>query len=111
MDSKLLVTLGRWAFLFGVILSVLGGMGGVIPGAVAALFILGVVTAVLSIPEKDSNSFLVAVIALLVIGVAGLQVGGWTRIVGGILSNLIAFLSSAGLIVALKQGLSTLYKK
>ena len=100
------LVIGRWAFLIGLILSVLAGLGGVIPGLVTTLFVLGLIVGFLNVTEKEGTAFLVAVIALLVIGIAGLQLGGLTQVVVGILNNLIAFVSAAALIVAIKQVLA-----
>ena len=75
----------------------------VIPALSAVLFVLGLIVGFLNIKEKESTSFLVAVIALLLIGVAGLQLGRLTPVVVSILNNFIAFLAAAGLVVALKQ--------
>lgn len=100
------LVIGRWAFLICLILSVLAGLGGVIPGLVTTLFVLGLIVGFLNVTEKESTAFLVAVVALLVIGIAGLQLGGLTQVVTGILNNLIAFVSAAALIVAVKQVLA-----
>lgn len=94
---------GRWAFLIGLILAILAGFGGVIPNLVFVLFILGLVVGFLNVAERESTPFLVAVIALVLIGVAGLQLGQLTGLFAGILNNLVAFASAAALVVAVKQ--------
>jgi len=86
-------------------LAVVAGFA-VIPALSAVLFVLGLIVGFLNIKEKESTSFLVAVIALLLIGVAGLQLGRLTPVVVSILNNFIAFLAAAGLVVALKQVLA-----
>jgi hypothetical protein len=95
--------LGHWALIFGIVLAVIAGFTA-IPSLPVVLFILGLVVGLLNIKEKESTPFLVAVIALLLIGVAGLQIGG--EVTALILNNFIAFMAAAGLIVALKQILS-----
>jgi uncharacterized membrane protein YccC len=95
--------LGHWALIIGIVLAVIAGFTA-IPSLPIVLFILGLVVGLLNIKEKESTPFLVAVIALLLIGVAGLQTGG--EITALILNNFIAFMAAAGLIVALKQILS-----
>lgn len=87
-------------------LSVLAGLGGAAPELVTTLFVLGLVVGLLNVTEKESTSFLVAVTALLLIGVAGLRLGELTPAVAGIVNNLVAFVSAAGLVVAIKQVLS-----
>ena len=98
-----ITTVGRWAFFLGLILAIAAGLGGRIPGLLTALFVLGLIVGVINITQKESTSFLVATIALLLIGVAGLQVGRLTDIIVAILTNLISFVAAAGLIVAVKQ--------
>jgi len=95
--------IGRWAFILGVLLSVLTGLGGRVPALMTTLFILGLIVGFLNVTEKESNSFLVAVIAFLVIGVAGLQLGQLTAIIAAILNNLVIFVSAAALVVSVKQ--------
>jgi len=95
--------LGHWVLIIGMILAVIAGFTA-IPSLPIVLFILGLIVGFLNIKEKESTSFLVAVIALLLIGVAGLQLGG--VVVASILNNFIAFMAAAGLVVALKQVLA-----
>ena len=94
--------LGRWAVIIGIILAVLAGFSE-IPNLAIILFVLGLIVGFLNIGERESVPFLVAVIALLVIGLSGLQLGKATPLVVSILNNFIAFVSAAGLVVALKQ--------
>jgi len=97
-----LVKIGHWALIIGIILAVLAGFVA-IPSLPVVLFVLGLIVGVLNIKEKESTPFLIAVIALLLIGVAGLQLGRLTPVVVSILNNFIAFVAAAGLVVALKQ--------
>lgn len=100
-----LTTIGHWALIIGIIIAVLAGFT-TIPYLLTILFALGLIVGFLNIKEKESTSFLVAVIALLVIGVAGLQLGKLTPIIVSILNNFIAFVAAAGLVVAIKQVLA-----
>lgn len=95
-----LTFVGHWAFIIGIILAVVAGVTA-IPFLPLILFVLGLIVGCLNVTEKESTPFLVAVTALLIIGVAGLQFGGET--LAAILNNFIAFVAAAGLIVALKQ--------
>lgn len=97
---------GRWAFIVGLIISVLIGLAVNVPGAGPILFILGLLVGLLNVPEKESMGFLVAVIALLAIGVAGLQLAELTEVITNILTQFISFVSAAGLVVAIKQALT-----
>jgi hypothetical protein len=98
-----LTFLGHWAFVIGILLAILAGFTAIeyLP---TILFILGLIVGFLNVTEKESTPFLVAVIALLMVGMAGLQFGG--EVLESILNNFIAFVAAAGLIVALKQVLA-----
>jgi len=97
-----LIKIGRWSFVGGLALAVLAAFVQ-IPYLALILFVLGLVVGFLNIKEKESAPFLISVIALLVIGVAGFQLGQLTPLISGILNNFIAFISAAGLVVAIKQ--------
>lgn len=97
---------GRWSFIVGLIIAVLVGLAVRVPGAGPILFILGLLVGLLNVPEKESTPFLVAVIALLAIGVAGLQLAELTEVITNILTQFISFVAAAGLVVAVKQTLS-----
>lgn len=97
-----LITIGHWALIAGIILAVIAGFVA-IPALTAIIFVIGLIVGYLNIAEKESTPFLVAVIALLLIGVAGLQLGKLTSMVVPILENFIALVAAAGLVVALKQ--------
>lgn len=97
-----LIKIGHWSFLGGVVLAILAGFAN-IPSLPIMLFVLGLIVGFLNVKEKESTRFLVAVITLLVIGVASLEFGKLSPVIGPILSSFIAFVSAAGLIVALKQ--------
>jgi hypothetical protein len=101
-----IIVIGRWAFILGMIICVIAGLGGRVPALLTVIFILGLIIGLLNVTEKESTSFLVAVIGLLLIGVAGLQLGQLTSVVSAILNNLIALTSAAGLVVAVKQVVS-----
>ena len=101
-------TIGEWAFLLGVVIAIIAGIPGLVPeanmGLVATgLVILGLIVGLLNITQKESPTFLVAAIALLLAGTAGLDelpmVGAW---IGGILTNIATFVAPAAVIVALK---------
>lgn len=98
---------GSWAFIIGVILSVLVGFIA-IPNLAFVLLILGLVVGFMNVTVKETTPYLVAVIALLVIGVAsvsaleilGAVIVSWVQTV---LGNFITFVAASGLIVALKE--------
>jgi len=96
--------LGEYAFLVGIILAVLAGLVMQTGGWVAVLLVLlGVVIGFLNITQKETIPFLIASIALLMAGSAGLEklplVGG---IVAAVISNVLHLVAPAAVIVALK---------
>ena len=95
-------TIGRWALIIGIGLAIIAGFA-VIPALAIVLFVLGLIVGFLNIKEKENTPFLVAVIALLLIGVAGFQFGKLTPVIVSILNNFVAFVAAAGLVVAIKQ--------
>jgi len=104
-------TLGRWAFIIGLIIAVVMG---IIPDLVVGyattmmliLFIAGLLVGFLNITEKDVSKFLIAAVALLVLGVGSINalsiLGVVSTYLNQILGNFIAFVAAAALVVALK---------
>ncbi len=97
-----LTQFGHWAFLVGIALAALAGFIAA-PFLPVVLFILGLVVGFLNIKEKKSSGLLIAVITLLLIGMAGLEFGKLSLIMNSIMGNFIAFISAVGLVVAVKQ--------
>ncbi len=98
-----LVKIGHWAFVLGLLIAIIAGLGGEVPYILVVMTILGLIVGLLNVTEKESTPFLVAIIALLMISMAGLQLGRFIPTVVAMVNNIIAFLSIAGLVVALKQ--------
>ncbi len=99
MDAKI----GHWAFIVGILLAIIAGLVPQLQTSTITwiLVILGLVVGLLNINAKETTEFLVAVIALLIVGSAGAipALGG---IVLSILANIVALSAPAALIVALK---------
>jgi len=106
MDLTKITQIGHWAFLAGIILAILAGFIAV-PFLPIVLFILGLIVGILNIKEKESSRFLISVIALLLIGMAGLEFGKLTPIITPVLNSFIAFVSAVGLVITVKQILAT----
>jgi len=106
MDLTRITRIGRWAFLGGLALAILAGFVAV-PYLAVLLFVLGLIVGFLNIKEKESTRFLVAVITLLLVGVVSLEFGNLTPVITPVLNSFIAFVSAAGLVVAIKQVLAT----
>lgn len=97
---------GELAFLFGIALAILFSffpteINVVAPGIILA--VLGLIVGFLNVSNEETHSFLVASIALLLVGSAGLDflpyVGSW---LGHIFLNISQFVAPAAMIVALK---------
>lgn len=101
MNSNSLQT-GHWAFLAGLVVSVISPFI-VIPYTGILLFILGLVVGFVNIKGSETHAFLLAVIALMVIGVGGIQLLSLTAPVVAILTNVIALVSPAALVVAVRE--------
>lgn len=98
--------IGRWAFILGIIIAVLLGFV-TFAYSTLVLVILGLIVGFMNITDKETHDYLVAVIALLVIGFSGLQVfnvlgGGLVDWLETVLTSFIVFVAASGLIVALK---------
>ncbi len=101
--------IGGWAFILGVLIAVVAGLAsGALDAASAglvtlALVILGLVVGFLNISEKEMNDFLIAAIAVVLIGTAKLNV---IPVIGEFLLQMVlnvsAFVAPAALVVALK---------
>lgn len=103
--------IGKIAFVVGLILAVLAGLVPAISAyayTTLIIVILGLVIGYKNVADKNVMSLLVAVIALGVIGKVTLsvipQIGGYLV---DVLSNVVALVGAAGLVVALKVAIAT----
>lgn len=97
---------GKWSFIAGLVICLLAGIFAV-PMIALVLFVLGLIVGFLNITTKETEKFLIATTALIVLGVGSLQaltVLGTT--IGGAINtflvSFIAFVGAAGLVVAVK---------
>ncbi|MBW3010763.1 hypothetical protein KY335_00245 [Candidatus Woesearchaeota archaeon] len=96
---------GHYAFLVCILLAIIAGLV-VVPYTAIILVILGLVVGLLNITAKESKDFLIAAIALAVVGSSGLGVIQWAGLGGmltTILGNIALFVIPAALVVALKE--------
>jgi hydrogenase/urease accessory protein HupE len=109
-------TYGSWAFIAGVILAIILGLfGSAMTGfqtwIAYLLIIIGLIVGFANIKQKETHLFLVAAVALLLVGSAGLQtiptIGSYIDL---ILKNIVAFVAPATLIIALKAIYDMAYK-
>ncbi len=106
-------TIGRWAFIAGVIISIItgaaastgGNLGSWVP---LAMVILGVIIALTTVTEHETTPFLVAAIALIVANGGGVflvlndAIPGLGTTINTILVNLAIFVAPAAIILAIK---------
>ncbi|MDD4251205.1 MAG: hypothetical protein PHX27_03370 [Candidatus ainarchaeum sp.] len=113
--------IGSYAFLAGVIIAVLAGlvhaidllmgttiMQGSIGWVALILVILGLIVGFLNIHEKNVTDFLIATIAVAMIGLvalgpAALVVDPLVGLINTIVGNIVTLVAPAALIVGLKQ--------
>ena len=100
--------IGKWAFIIGIVIAILAAFVTTVSTTTIALilFVLGLIVGFLNIDKKNTTEFLVAVIALLLVGsLSALAIGQIAQAVGyleAILNNFIAFVMAAALVVSLK---------
>jgi len=108
---------GAYAFIVGVILAIILGLFGAyvseyVEWITYLMIILGVIVGFLNIAEKQAFNFLIAVIALLSLGAAGLEMLPTIGLyIGGIITQIAVFVAPAAIIIALKAIWSLSYKK
>ena len=104
--------LGSYAFIIGVVIAILAGIGaaGILGGLAVwvplLLVILGLLVGYLNITDKETDKFLIAGIALVVLGTTaqGLAVIPSIGIyMAGIVEQVAIFVAPAALIVGLKS--------
>ena len=98
--------IGRWAFIAGLVISIIAGIlpyFGMTIGeiGIAALVVLGIVVGFLNVTNKEVQPFLLGTIALILVGIALNSV--LTGTIKDVLSAFVAFVAGAALIVALKE--------
>ena len=106
---KNLDVLGKWAFIIGLVIAVIAAFIGTSISAstiLLILFILGLLIGFLNITEKRTEKFLIATIALILLGIGSISalsiIGTVSGYLNSILANVITFVSAAALVVALK---------
>jgi hypothetical protein len=102
---NILNMIGFWAFIIGLIIAVVAGIA--LPANAAiiiALIILGLIIGFLNITAKEIMLFLVATIALVVVGnvFAPLKTLSIGTILGNILSYVATLMASAAIVATIK---------
>ena len=94
---------GAWAFLIGVIIAVIFAFAQITPGITLTLFIIGIIVGLLNISVKESKDFLLAAVALVLIGYLGSNAMATVAWINTLLNNLLVIFVPAAVIVALRE--------
>jgi hypothetical protein len=99
--------IGRWAFILGVVVAIILGFTS-FSYSTLILVMLGLIVGFLNISYKETDSYLIAVVAMLVIGFSGLQVftilnTGIYDWIETVLTSFITFVAASGLVVAVRS--------
>jgi hypothetical protein len=93
---------GKWAFIAGLVLAVVAGLGIQATWTAWVLVVLGLVVGFLNVSAKESRGFLLAAIGLILSATAVQSIPFVGEIVTRIVSDIIVFIAPAVLVVALK---------
>ncbi len=94
--------IGKWAFILGLVLCVLAGFGFDQPWFLWVIALLGLIVGFLNVAGKESQGFLLAAIGLVVCANAVAAIPYIGDIATRIIACIVAFISAAVLVVALK---------
>ena len=94
---------GKVSFLVGLVIAVAGGLGFEQAWFGWVLAVLGLIVGFLNITDKESQTFLLAAIALIVAANAVGAIPYIGEAVSRIIANLVLFVGGAVLIVAVKS--------
>jgi hypothetical protein len=99
--------IGKWAFIAGLVIAVLAGIFLQPDWAIWVLAILGVIVGLVNITAEDTRGFLLAAIALALSATALNTIPVVGKAFELILPFVVAFVSGAMIVVALKELLQT----
>ncbi len=110
-------SLGSWAFLLGIFVAII--TGAFLPEKtstmISFLVMLGTIVGLLNVTTKESNSFLLAAVSLVIITAFGSPVVSEVVSIGaalsGILDSILVFVVPATIVVALKSIISLAERK
>lgn len=108
-STNLLIKIGSWAFIIGIVIALIAGIfskgtGNAITTSV--LIVLGLIVGFLNVTGKETTPFLLATVSLVLVSALGGNILGQVATVGpylqGVLSSMMTFVIPATIIVALK---------
>ena len=95
--------MGRWAFIIGLVIAVLAGLFWQPGWAIWVLAILGVIVGLLNVTAEDTQSFLLASIALTLSATALNTVPIVGTALSYVLPFVVTFVAGATIVIALKE--------
>ena len=108
--KKASTPLGNLSFLFGAGIAVIAGIiapGGGTATLTSILIILGIIVGLLNVTRRETGSFLIATVSLVIVSALGgavlSQIAGIGIYLEGILISILTFVIPATIIVALKS--------
>ena len=96
-------TIGKWAFIIGLVIAVLAGLFFQPTWAIWVLAILGVIVGLLNVTAEDTRGFLLAAIALTLSATALNTIPLIGTALSLILPFVVAFVAGATIVVAFKE--------
>ncbi len=102
-----MANLGKWAFIGGLVIAVLAGLGLEQTWFVWVLAILGLIVGFMNVTGAETQGFLLAAIGLMLSATAVQAVPYVGELATRIVANLVVFIAPAVLVVALKALLVT----
>jgi len=95
--------IGKWAFIVGIVLSVVAGLLVAEVWMYWVMLVLGLVVGFLNVTAEESQGFLLAAIGLMLSATSVLAIPYIGAGVTAVVANLVAFIAPAVLVVALKS--------
>ena len=95
--------IGNYAFVAGLLIAVLGGLGLQQDWFPWVLAVLGLIVGFMNIGASETSKFLLAAIALIVAASAVSSIPYLGEVVTRMIGGVVSFLSAAVLVVALKS--------
>jgi hypothetical protein len=96
-------TIGKWAFIIGLVIAVLAGLFFQPAWAIWVVAILGVIVGLLNITAEDTRGFLLAAIALTLSATALNAIPVVGTAFSLVLPFVVAFVAGATIVVAFKE--------
>ena len=106
---KMKRSLGGWAFLIGILIAVLAGIfvSELSASIAGVLVVIGIIVGLFNVTGKESHSFLLATVALVIVSSLGGQViSSSIAILGNILRALLVLIVPATIVVAIREAFS-----